>query len=80
MEVVIFPLATYLLGFLQLCRKGMFIVVILNLQIPKRSAQEKAKVTILMSDQVNFKTKNITRDKEDFFVMIKVLVQRTSEF
>ena len=58
----------------------MFIVVILNLQIPKKSAQEKAKVTILMSDQVNFKTKNITRDKEDFFVMMKVLVQRASEF
>lgn len=57
----------------------MFAVVILNLEIQKKS-QEKANVTILMSGQVNFKTKNITRDEDSFFVMIKVLVQRTYKY
>lgn len=57
----------------------MFAVVILNLQIQKKS-QEKANVTILMSGQVNFKTKSITRDEDGFFVMIKVLVQRTYKY
>lgn len=32
---------------------------------------KKSGVVILLSHKINFRTKNITRDKEDHFIMIK---------
>ena len=44
-------------------------VAIKQQQQKKTALQEKVKVTILRSNQVDFKTKNITRDKEGFFFL-----------
>ena len=37
--------------------------------------QKKAGVAILISDNINFKIKTITRDKEGHYIMIKGLIQ-----
>ena len=37
--------------------------------------QKKARVTICISDRIDVKTKNITRDKEGYYIMIKGSIQ-----
>ena len=39
--------------------------------IPSNGNQKKAGVAILMSEKINLKMKNITRDKEGHYIMIK---------
>ena len=37
--------------------------------------QKKAGVAILITDKIGFKTKTITRDKEEHYIMIKESIQ-----
>ena len=43
--------------------------------IPSNGNQKKAGVAILMSEKINLKMKNITRDKEGHYIMIKGSIQ-----
>ena len=43
--------------------------------IPANGKQKKAGVTILISDKINLKIKNITRDKEGHYITIKGSIQ-----
>ena len=43
--------------------------------IPANGKQKKAGVTILISDKINLKIKNIPRDKEGQYIMIKESIQ-----
>ena len=42
---------------------------------PANGNQNKARVAILISDKIDFKTKTFTRDKEEHYVMIKGSIQ-----
>ena len=37
--------------------------------------QNKARIAILISDKINLKIKNITREKEGYYIMIKGSIQ-----
>ena len=41
--------------------------------------QKKAGVAILISDKIDFKIKNVTRDKEGHYRMIKELIQKKTK-
>ena len=41
----------------------------------EKQNQKKAGVTILISDKIDFKIKNIIRDKERHYIMIKESIQ-----
>ena len=37
--------------------------------------EKKSRVSVLVSDKIDFKIKKLTRDKERFYIMIKVSAQ-----
>ena len=39
-------------------------------------SEKKARVTILISDKIDFKTKTVTRDKEGHYIIIKGTTQQ----
>ena len=41
----------------------------------QKKRQKKAGVAILVSDEIDFKTKAVKRDKEGHYIMIKILIQ-----
>ena len=43
--------------------------------IPCKWKSKKARVAILISDKIDFKIKNITTDKEGYYIMIKRSIQ-----
>ena len=44
--------------------------------IPCKWKQKKAGVAILLSDKIDLKIKNITRDEEGHYIMIKGRIQK----
>lgn len=45
--------------------------------MPCKHNQKEATVTILMSHKVDFRTKNKTRDKKEYFIMTQSTIKKT---